>query len=163
MIDKIAIFDSTTKMLESLSIRIHSVDMERPWGGFMVIADEDAEIFVDAFFPLINKNEIIGKMSPKILMVAPNKKLSWQYHHHRAEIWKLIEGEAGIIRSFTDEESPLLDLKLNEVITLQQGERHRLVGLNNWGIVAEIWLHTNPNQLSNENDIVRIQDDFGRK
>jgi len=163
MIDKIAIFDSTTKMLESLSIRIHSVDMERPWGGFMVIADEDAEIFVDAFFPLINKNEIIGKMSPKILLVAPNKKLSWQYHHHRAEIWKLIEGEAGIIRSFTDEESPLLDLKLNEVITLQQGERHRLVGLNNWGIVAEIWLHTNPNQLSNENDIVRIQDDFGRK
>ena len=163
MIDKIAIFDSTTKMLESLSIRIHSVDMERPWGGFMVIADEDAEIFVDAFFPLINKNEIIGKMSPKILLVAPNKKLSWQYHHHRAEIWKLIEGEAGIIRSFTDEESPLLDLRLNEVITLQQGERHRLVGLNNWGIVAEIWLHTNPNQLSNENDIVRIQDDFGRK
>jgi len=163
MIDKIAIFDSTTKMLESLSIRIHSVDMERPWGGFMVIADEDAEIFLDAFFPLINKNEIIGKMSPKILLVAPNKKLSWQYHHHRSEIWKLIEGEAGIIRSFTDEESPLLDLKLNEVITLQQGERHRLVGLNNWGIVAEIWLHTNPNQLSNENDIVRIQDDFGRK
>jgi len=163
MIDKIAIFDSTTKMLESLSIRIHSVDMERPWGGFMVIADEDAEIFVDAFFPLINKNEIIGKMSPKILLVAPNKKLSWQYHHHRAEIWKLIEGEAGIIRSFTDEESPLLDLRLNEVITLQQGERHRLVGLNNWGIVAEIWLHTNPNQLSNENDIVRIHDYFGRK
>ena len=163
MIDKIAIFDSTTKMLESLSIRILSVDMERPWGGFMVIADEDAEIFVDAFFPLIDKNEIIGKMSPKILLVAPNKKLSWQYHHHRAEIWKLIEGEAGVIRSFTDEEAPLSDFRLNEIITLQQGERHRLVGLNNWGIVAEIWLHTNPDQLSDENDIVRIQDDFGRK
>jgi hypothetical protein len=25
---------------------------------------------------------------------------------------------------------------------LQQGERHRLVGLEEWGVVAEIWQHT---------------------
>jgi len=163
MIDTIDIFNSTTNMLKALSIRIQAVDMDRPWGGFMVIEDEDANLFVDTFFPLIDKKELLGKISPKILLVAPNKKLSWQYHHHRSEIWKLIDGEAGIIRSFTDQESPLSILLLNEVITLQQGERHRLVGLNKWGIVAEIWLHTNPNQPSDENDIVRIQDDFGRK
>ena len=163
MIDTIDIFNSTTNMLKALSIRIQAVDMDRPWGGFMVIEDEDANLFVDTFFPLIDKKELLGKISPKILLVAPNKKLSWQYHHHRSEIWKLIDGEAGIIRSFTDQESPLSTLLLNEVITLQQGERHRLVGLNKWGIVAEIWLHTNPNKPSDENDIVRIQDDFGRK
>lgn len=163
MIETIDIFNSTTNMLKALSIRIQAVDMDRPWGGFMVIEDEDANLFVDTFFPLIDKKELLGKISPKILLVAPNKKLSWQYHHHRSEIWKLIDGEAGIIRSFTDQESPLSTLLLNEVITLQQGERHRLVGLNKWGIVAEIWLHTNPNKPSDENDIVRIQDDFGRK
>jgi hypothetical protein len=45
---------------------------------------------------------------------------------------------------------------------LKQGERHRLIGLDGWGIVAEIWQHTNAQQPSDEDDIVRVQDDFGR-
>jgi hypothetical protein len=49
------------------------------------------------------------------------------------------------------------------VVNLKQGERHRLVGLNDWGIVAEIWMHTDPNLPSDEEDIVRINDEFGRK
>ncbi|MCU0327251.1 MAG: phosphoheptose isomerase, partial [Spirosomaceae bacterium] len=40
--------------------------------------------------------------------------------------------------------------------------RHRLVGVNEWGIIAEIWQHTDPKNPSDENDIVRVQDDFGR-
>ena len=63
----------------------------------------------------------------------------------------------------TDIESEIKELKLGEIITLQQGERHRLVGLNDWGVIAEIWMHTNPENLSDEEDIVRVQDDFGRK
>jgi hypothetical protein len=51
---------------------------------------------------------------------------------------------------------------VNEIITLQQGERHRLIGLDSWGIVAEIWKHTDYNNPSDEDDIVRLQDDFGR-
>jgi mannose-6-phosphate isomerase len=51
---------------------------------------------------------------------------------------------------------------LGETITLKQGERHRLIGLDDWGIVAEIWVHTDVNNPSNEDDIVRLQDDFGR-
>ena len=39
---------------------------------------------------------------------------------------------------------------------------HRLVGLSNWGIIAEIWQHTDPEKPSDEEDIVRVQDDFGR-
>jgi len=53
-------------------------------------------------------------------------------------------------------------LKRGDTITLKKGERHRLVGLNEWGIVAEIWIHTDANHPSDEEDIVRLQDDFGR-
>lgn len=45
---------------------------------------------------------------------------------------------------------------------LGQNERHRLVGLNDWGMVAEIWQHIDANNPSDENDIIRVQDDFGR-
>ena len=96
-------------------------------------------------------------------MVAPEKKLSWQYHFRRAEIWKLIKGEASISRSDSDEEKEPTPLTIGETIKLKQGERHRLIGLKGWGIVAEIWMHTNPDHPSDEDDIVRINDDFGRK
>lgn len=64
--------------------------------------------------------------------------------------------------STTDEEPPHQVLQINKIIQIQCGERHRLIGLDGWGIVAEIWQHTDPNNLSNEDDIVRLQDDFGR-
>ena len=41
-------------------------------------------------------------------------------------------------------------------------ERHRLVGLDKIGVVAEIWIHTDLNNPSDENDIVRISDDYKR-
>jgi hypothetical protein len=47
-------------------------------------------------------------------------------------------------------------------IKLNQGERHRLIGLEDFCLVAEIWQHTDKNNPSNEEDIVRVQDDFGR-
>ena len=46
-------------------------------------------------------------------------------------------------------------------IKLRQGERHRLVGLADYGVVAEIWQHTDEIP-SNEDDIIRVQDDFNR-
>jgi mannose-6-phosphate isomerase len=50
----------------------------------------------------------------------------------------------------------------SEQITLRQGERHRLIGLEGWGVLAEIWQHPDANHPSDENYIVRVQDDFGR-
>jgi mannose-6-phosphate isomerase-like protein (cupin superfamily) len=112
---------------------------------------------------MLQKEELLaGKLSPKILLVAPNKKLSWQYHHRRSEVWKLIRGEASIIRSETDQENPPTQMTIGDLVELKKGERHRLVGLSDWGIVAEIWIHTDPQNPSDENDIVRLQDDFGR-
>ena len=106
--------------------------------------------------------KISGKLSPKILIVAPNKRLSWQYHHRRAEIWRVIQGQAGVVRSNTDSENELEIFNVGAKVTLLQGERHRLVGLEVHAVVAEIWQHTDADNPSDEEDIVRLQDDFGR-
>jgi mannose-6-phosphate isomerase len=162
--DKESLFTSIKQFIQEESFHIHSFDDQRPWGGFFVINEEDASQFIDRFFPSLDKQQLLtGKLSPKILLVAPGKKLSWQYHHRRAEVWKLIRGTAAIVRSHTDVPAETVPMTLNEVIQLAQGERHRLVGTNDWGVVAEIWMHTDPNHPSDEEDIVRVDDDFGRK
>jgi mannose-6-phosphate isomerase-like protein (cupin superfamily) len=163
MNNKALVFEDVKQMLNELGFVVSSMDDNRPWGGFFVIGEENAPAFIDHFFPMLQKEELLnGKLSPKILLVAPNKKLSWQYHHRRSEVWKLIRGEASIIRSETDKENPAVQMTIGELVELKKGERHRLVGLSDWGIVAEIWIHTDSQNPSDENDIVRLQDDFGR-
>ena len=156
-------FSDVQFYLNQQGIAVSNTDMQRPWGGFFVIDEKDAPKFIEHFFPDIDKAELLkGKLSPKILLVAPHKKLSWQYHFRRSEIWTLFDGEAAVVTSDTDIENKTTLLKKGDIITLKKGERHRLVGLEKWGIVAEIWVHTDPNHLSDEDDIVRLQDDFGR-
>ena len=53
--------------------------------------------------------------------------------------------------------------KTKGMITLQKAERHRLIGLDTWGVVAEFWQHTDASPPSNEDDIVRLQDDYARE
>ena len=158
------VFNEVAKFLKSKNFTIVSRDQSRPWGGFFVIDENQSSDFIDSFLKDIPeaKSQSIGKVSPKILVVEPGKRLSWQYHHRRSEVWKVIYGEAGVITSETDKETPMETKKLNEVIILKRGERHRLVGTDGWGIIAEIWQHTDPENPSNEDDIVRVTDDFGR-
>jgi mannose-6-phosphate isomerase-like protein (cupin superfamily) len=158
------IFIEIEKQLNSLGLKAVSKDFERPWGGFFVIDESQAQKFAAQFFPHIEFSDIQlnRKLSPKILVVQPEKRLSWQYHHRRAEIWKVVAGEVGVVTSDTDEEGNQQQLKVNDIIELRQGQRHRLVGLEGWGILAEIWQHVEANNPSDENDIVRVQDDFGR-
>jgi mannose-6-phosphate isomerase len=162
--DKTAVFNEVQSYLNNQSLRVTGSDFNRPWGGFFVIDESQAREFATLFFPGIELNalSIGGKLSPKILMVQPNKRLSWQYHHRRAEIWRLVGGTAGVITSETDQEGSVHTLAMGEIVRLRQGQRHRLVGLTGWGMVAEIWQHTDANQPSDESDIVRLQDDFGR-
>ena len=161
---KSEVFSKVQSYLFDLGLSITAKDSDRPWGGFFVINESEAIEFAKHFFPGIDLNElkISGKLSPKILMVEPGKRLSWQYHHRRAEVWRLIAGEAGVIRSETDQEGDVEKLQVGEIIRLQQGQRHRLIGLGGWGMVAEIWQHTLVGNPSDEDDIVRVQDDFGR-
>jgi mannose-6-phosphate isomerase-like protein (cupin superfamily) len=158
------IFEHVAEYLHLKNLKIDKQDNTRPWGGFFVIEENEAEKFINLYFPGFTKEELIisGKLSPKILIVAPGKRLSWQYHNRRAEIWKLIGGTVAVATSYTDEEKEIKDLHTGETIQLKQGERHRLIGLESWGIVAEIWQHTNAENPSDEEDIIRLQDDFGR-
>jgi mannose-6-phosphate isomerase len=158
------IFEKIQNQLETNRFTIVSKDHNRPWGGFLVIAEEQAQEFANQYFDGLDVSTLKrgGALSPKILVVAPDKRLSWQYHHRRAEIWCVIQGQAGVKRSSSDEEGPLEVLNIGETITLQQGERHRLIGLDDYAVIAEIWQHTDANHPSDEDDIVRVQDDFGR-
>lgn len=162
--DKQDVFKKVADYLQAQTLRVDTKDDSRPWGGFFVLDETEAEKFIHLYFPHLTQDElsISGKLSPKILVVAPQKRLSWQYHHRRAEIWKLIGGTAGVVTSDTDDEKETTYLHVGDIIQLQQGERHRLIGLDGWGIIAEIWRHTDTQNPSNEEDIVRVQDDFGR-
>lgn len=162
--NKETVFLEVQHFLSEKKLRIASQDDARPWGGFFVIDENDAEKFIASFFPHLTKSKltIAGKLSPKILVVAPQTRLSWQYHHRRAEIWKLIGGEAAVMVSDDDEENEIINLAKGDIVELKQGERHRLIGTEGWGIIAEIWRHTDATNPSDENDIVRLQDDYGR-
>lgn len=163
-IEKKEIFSKIEDQLTDQGFIIVDKDDERPWGGFFVIQEAQAQEFADLYFDGIDVEElkIGGKLSPKILVVAPQVRLSWQYHYRRAEIWQVLEGTVGVVRSDTDEEGELQTFNPKDQIKLQKGERHRLIGLDDWGVVAEIWQHTQENFPSDEEDIVRVQDDFGR-
>ncbi len=158
------VFSSVQTFIEGKGLNVVSQDFERPWGGFLVLDERQSAQFIAEFFSHLSLKDFKGydKLSPKILVVAPDQRLSWQYHHRRAELWKLIGGTAGVVISDTDEQSELQTLKIGDLVNLKCGERHRLVGTEDYGVVAEIWQHTDPANPSDEDDIIRVQDDFGR-
>ncbi|WP_317174528.1 phosphoheptose isomerase [Aquiflexum lacus] len=162
---KETLFEKLEEILVSEGFKIDQQDMQRPWGGFFVIDENQITAFKTKFFPELNLDQVQlkQKLSPKILLVAPGKRLSWQYHHRRAEVWKLVNGHAAIVRSNTDVQNEPIDMLKGELVRLNQGERHRLVGKDSWGVVAEIWMHTDKHNPSDEEDIVRVEDDFARK
>ena len=68
----------------------------------------------------------------------------------------------GLLESDSDEENEMKEYNEGDQIILKQGERHRLIGLDETSVVAEIWQHTDATHPSDEDDIIRVQDDFGR-
>lgn len=161
---KVTIFKKIENFLSKSGFTNLDKDDKRPWGGFFVIDEEQTDFFIKTFFAeSILQDLLTGKkISPKILIVEAGKRLSWQYHFRRAELWKVISKEVGIVTSETDQEKEMKKFCNGSIIKLQQGERHRLIGLNDWGIVAEIWQHTDIENPSDEGDIIRLQDDYGR-
>ena len=157
-------FTSNYEIIKSQKLNIIDKDTERPWGGFFVISEHNAQDFSNIYFNCLNTEElkISGKLSPKILIIAPNKRLSWQYHHRRSEIWRVVSGEIKVVTSHDDVERKEEIHKEGDEIRLSQGERHRIIGLDDYAVVAEIWIHTDKDNPSDENDIIRLQDDFDR-
>ena len=149
--------------LNNLGFQIVDSNLEKPWGAYFCIDENQEQDFSNKFFDGIDVDslKIENKLSPKILIVKPNVRLSWQYHNRRAEIWQVYKGPVGVVQSDTDIENELKNYMPGDQIKLRQGERHRLVGLVDYGVVAEIWQHTDEIP-SNEEDIIRVQDDYGR-
>ncbi len=155
-----------TRDLKKSGYFVVEEDLERPWGGFLRISDDQALRFLQEFFNGVGLPPATdgATLSPKFLIVEPGKKLSWQKHKRRAEFWRVIKGPVGAYRSESDvqpEESEVFNE--GETIDLPVGTRHRLAGLDGRGVVAEIWIHSDPNNLSDEADIERVEDDFGRQ
>lgn len=155
-------------MAEQLGYTIVEGDETKPWGGFYRLSDKDAGQFIHDFFPGLTLNEArLGKpdvkLSPKFLLIEPDARLSWQYHHRRAERWHfLTDGTYAL--SDTDEQPMMINASAGSILQLSAGMRHRVGATNETGyaLVAEVWQHTDPAQLSDEDDIVRLQDDYHR-
>ena len=106
------VFEIVQARLQDHGFNIIDTDYKRPWGGFFVIDEQQAPEFAALFFPdkLADVQTSGNKLSPKILVVAPATRLSWQYHHRRSELWNLVDGEVALVRSDTDEPGEELSL-----------------------------------------------------
>ncbi|OGY35246.1 MAG: hypothetical protein A3D99_01075 [Candidatus Andersenbacteria bacterium RIFCSPHIGHO2_12_FULL_45_11] len=145
-------------------LRIAGEDFERPWGGFFLTDDVDTDTFLDLFFAreAVQLRSDGKKISPKLLVVLPEMRLSWQYHDRRAEMHKVIRGPVAYSLSITNDLSDPVTYYADALVEIPQGTRHRLIGLNEWGLVAEVWQHVIPSHPSDEADNHRLQDDFKR-
>jgi mannose-1-phosphate guanylyltransferase len=107
----------------------------RPWGGYSSILSGE-------------------RFQVKRLFVKPGKRLSLQKHHHRAEHWVVVRGTAEVTR---DDE--VLMLSENQSVYLPLGCTHRLA--NPGKIMLEL-IEVQTGSYLGEDDIIRIEDEFGR-
>ena len=134
-----SVFSLVESHLTDHGFKIIDRDLKKPWGGFFVIEPAQAELFAQQYFPGVDFESlrITDNLSPKILMVTPGHRLSWQYHFRRAEIWRLVAGAAALTTSDDDTERHHHVLSMGELVRLKQGERHRLIGTkNDWGMAV---------------------------
>ena len=108
---------------------------QRPWGSFTVL-DEGANYKV------------------KRIEVLPRKRLSYQKHSQRAEHWFVVQGTAKV--TLDDRE---ITLRMGEHIDIPIGSAHRV---ENSGDETLIFIEVQRGRYLGEDDIVRLQDDFGR-
>lgn len=107
----------------------------RPWGGYSSVLMAD-------------------RFQVKRLFVRPGKKLSLQKHHHRSEHWVVVKGTAEVTIDGT-----VSTLGENQSIYLPLGCTHRLA---NPGKIELELIEVQTGSYLGEDDIVRIEDDFGR-
>jgi mannose-6-phosphate isomerase-like protein (cupin superfamily) len=98
----------------------------------------DAQKFIDYYFSDVRSTFLtLENISPKFLVVMPGARLSWQYHNFRREVWRVVEGPMAIKISDTDEQpDEQVVLPVGGMVQFEIGQRHRLIGLDDWGIVA---------------------------
>ena len=107
----------------------------RPWGGYTSVVSGP-------------------RFQVKRIFVNPGKRLSLQKHHHRAEHWIIVAGTAEV--QIGDK---TMMIKENESVYIPQGDVHRLT--NPGKIVLEL-IEVQTGSYLGEDDIIRLEDEFGR-
>ena len=108
---------------------------QRPWGSYTVL-DEGSDFKV------------------KRLEVLPNKRLSYQKHARRSEHWFVVRGTAKVTLNGTEKL-----VKKGESVDIPVGTAHRVENPEDEMLV---FIETQTGDYFGEDDIVRIEDDFGR-
>ena len=90
----------------------------------------------------------------KRIVVTPGNKLSLQKHYHRAEHWVVVNGSALVTR-----DGETLLVRENESIYLPLGCVHRL---ENPGMIPLTLIEVQSGAYLGEDDIVRLEDTYGR-
>lgn len=107
----------------------------RPWGYYQVLADTpDHKV--------------------KRITVWPHSRLSLQSHKHRAEHWIIVSGTARVTVN-----DRLIDLGPSESVDIPHGAAHRI---QNPGEVPLVFIEVQQGDYFGEDDITRLEDDFGR-
>jgi len=107
----------------------------RPWGTYEVL--EEAPTF-----------------KVKRIEVLPGKRLSYQKHAQRAEHWVVVAGTAKVTLDGKD-----ITVNTGEAIDIPVGTAHRV---ENPGDQDLIFIEVQRGNYLGEDDIVRLQDDYGR-
>lgn len=177
LIDSVKNMDKTVEGIDGRLIQlihdngftIFEVDSTRPWGGFIRLSSDQADRFVNDAFPGLTPSEarlgIEGaELAPKIIWVQEEQRLSLQTHERRAERWLFITNGA-YVKGSSEEDLQLINATAGDVVQFGAGDIHRLCGNSSGNgvvLVAEIWQHIDSNKLSDEDDIIRLQDDYSR-
>ncbi len=90
----------------------------------------------------------------KRIVVTPGQKLSLQKHFHRAEHWVVVNGTALVTR-----DAERITLHENESVYLPLGCVHRL---ENLGQTPLVLIEVQSGSYLGEDDIVRLEDTYGR-
>lgn len=119
----------------------------RPWGRYEVLSE---------FLPSRDSSRIQVKV--KRIIVNPGERISYQYHQHRVEYWWAVEG-SGII-TINDHES---EFKAGNRAMIPSYVKHRVQADPDCRLVfIEIQESAGVNGYLDEDDIIRIEDDYGR-
>lgn len=107
----------------------------RPWGNFTVLFEYE-------------------KSCVKRIVVHPGKRLSLQKHMHRSEHWVVVEGEAAVTLGSMEH-----TVSAGGSIFIPREELHRV---ENRGKENLVIMEVQTGDKLDENDIIRVEDDFGR-
>jgi len=108
---------------------------ERPWGSFTVLDEGDT-------------------YKVKRIEVLPQKRLSYQKHTQRSEHWMIVAGEAKVTLDGSES-----TVGTGGTVDVPIGAAHRI---ENVGTVKLIFIEIQRGTYFGEDDIQRLQDDYGR-